>query len=76
MKELNEPSNNYSVMIGCSTYPNVSESVSMCMKIFNYTQHPNADLLPKHCGKQKSGWQNSVKKDTNYALFAEIISTI
>ena len=58
---MDEPSKSYSVMIGCSTFPNISESVASCMKNFDYTKHPSADLLPKSCGKQKTGWKNSVK---------------
>ena len=30
------------------------------MKDFDYTNHVNAKLLPKTCGKQKSGSRNSV----------------
>ena len=53
---------NVDIIIGCSTYPNISESVKDCMKDFDYTKHPNAKLLPKTCGKQKSGWSNSVRE--------------
>ena len=46
--------------MGCSAYPNTSGSIPACMQHFNYKQHPNEYLLPKQCGKQKSGWKNSV----------------
>ena len=56
------PQEKMDIIIGCSTYPNTSESVSACLRNFNYTHHPNAKLLPKDCGEQKTGWENSVSQ--------------
>ena len=55
-----DPNEKLTVVMGCSAFPNTSSSVHACMRSFNYTQHPYAYLLPKQCGKQKSGWKNSV----------------
>ena len=56
------PEEKMDIIIGCSTYPNTSDSVRACLRNFNYTNHPNAKLLPKDCGEQKTGWENSVSQ--------------
>ena len=56
------PQEKMEIIVGCSTYPNTSDTVRDCWRNFDYTKHPNADLLPKNCGKQKSGWENSVSQ--------------
>ena len=54
------PQEKMEIIVGCSTYPNASDSVRTCMRNFNYTKHDSAKLLPKDCGEQKTGWANSV----------------
>ena len=56
------PKDKIKVVMGCSAFPNTSGSISACMQHFNYKKHPNEYLLPKQCGKQKSGWKNSVSQ--------------
>ena len=60
LKHVNDSSKTFNVKFGCSTFPNISQKVESCKKDFNYTSHPNANELPKTCGKQKSGLSNSV----------------
>ena len=54
------PQEKMEIIVGCSTYPNTSDSVRACLRNFDYTKHHHAYLLPENCGEQKSGWKNSV----------------
>ena len=45
---------------GCSTFPTFDETIETCMEHFDYKQHINSYLLPDDCGKQTTGWKNSV----------------
>ena len=56
------PKEKMDIIIGCSTHPNTSDTVRDCLRNFDYTKHPNAHLLPKNCGEQKSGWENTVSQ--------------
>ena len=56
------PKEKMDIIIGCSSYPNTSDSVRACLRKFDYTKHPNAELLPKNCGEQRTGWKNSVSQ--------------
>lgn len=60
--EVGDSSADQSVLFDCSTFPRITESVEACLEHFNYSDHPNAGLLPTRCGKQKTGVKNTVRR--------------
>ena len=65
VKDETKEHTNIEIHLSCSKIPSVTETVEECMKDFDFSKHPNMELLPnKKCGKQSTGAYSTVKLKT------------